>query len=183
LTRAPALATAGRVVGLSLLVAGLSAVAIATFSSRLRAPLDRAATGLIMLALGSATLAALGRSDLVSEVPVRYTMFATALHVGLLCLLLPRAVRAFATPSARAVVDAAAFAFALVLLIQQVLVGRIAEQTAAAIARNADCFAQGFHGQPVGAVVSRSPAAAAQVLGALRQQGLLAPRSSECISP
>jgi hypothetical protein len=162
---------------------GVSAVAIATFSSRLRAPLDRAAVGLIMLALGSAALAALGRSDLVSEVPVRYTIFVTALHVGLLYLLLPRAVRIFATPSARALVDAAALAFASVLLIQQVLVGRIAEETAAAIARDADCFAQGFHGQPVSTVVSRSPAAAAQVLGALRQQGLFAPRSRQCLPP
>jgi hypothetical protein len=112
LTRAPALATAGRVVGVAFLLTGISAVGIATFSSRLRAPLDRAAVGLIMLALGSAALAALGRSDLVSEVPVRYTIFVTALHVGLLYLLLPRAVRIFATPSARALVDAAALAFA-----------------------------------------------------------------------
>ncbi len=182
-TREPALGLFGRGIGCVLLVAGASAVLFATFSARLNSPLDRIAIGMILLALGSAALAALGRSELVKEVPVRYAMFTTALHVGLLCLLLPRCVRRFASARGRMLLNTTALAFASLLLFQQVFVGRIAEQTAAAIARDADCFAQGTHAGPVSSVVSRAPAAAAQVVTALRQQGLLGPRSSQCTTP
>jgi hypothetical protein len=180
-TRNPALALAGRVIGLALLLAGLSAVAVATFSNRLRTPLDRIAIGMIMLALGSAALAAVGRGDLVSEVPVRYAMFTTALHVGLLCLVLPRCARRFATPEGRVLQNSVAFVFAAVLLTQQILVGGVAAQTAVVIARDADCFAAGVYQRPLSNVVSRAPEAAAEVLAALRRQGLLAPR--ECVGP
>jgi hypothetical protein len=180
-TRDPALALPGRVIGLALLLAGLSAVAVATFSNRLRTPLDRMAVGMIMLALGSAALAAVGRSDLVSEVPVRYSMFTTTLHVGLLCLVLPRCARCFATPWGRVLQNSVAFVFASVLLTQQILVGGVAAQTAVVIARDADCFAAGVYQRPLSSVVSRAPEAAAEVLAALRRQGLLAPR--ECVGP
>ena len=182
-TRAPALAVPGRVIGVALLLAGLSAIAVASFSDRLAKPLDRTAVALIMLALGSAAFAAVGRSELVSEIPVRYTMFTSMLHVGLLFLLLPRCVRPFATARGQLLLNVSALVFAAVLLIQQGMVGRIAERTAAVIARDADCFAQGRVAGPVNLAVTRTPAGSAAVISALIQQGLLAPRSTQCTSP
>ena len=182
-TREPTLAWLGRLIGLALLLSGLFAIAIATFSQRLATPADRIAVALIMLALGSAALAAVGRSELVSDIPVRYSMFASMLHVGLLYLLLPRCARLLASPDGKLLLNAAALVFAAMLLIQQVMVGRIAERTVATIARDADCFAQGGNARPVSSVVTRTPAGSAEVLNALRQQGLLAPRSTQCSTP
>jgi hypothetical protein len=182
-TREPAFGLLGRLIGLVLLLAGVSAVLLATFSNRLKAPSDQFAVGMIMLGLGSAALAAVGRSELVNEVPVRYTMFTTALHVGLLCLALPRLACRLATPHGRVLLNSTGLLFAALLLMQQVFIGRIAAQTAAAIARDADCFAEGIYTGPVSSVVTRAPAGAAEVLNRLRQQGLLAPRSSNCVAP
>jgi hypothetical protein len=181
-TREPALALIGRAIGAALFLAGLSAVLIATLSTRLSTPLDRIAIGMILLAFGSAALAAVGRGDLIDavQVPVRYTMFATALQVGLLCLLLPRAVRHFATPRGRLLQCSVGLVLAVVLLIQQVFVGRSAAQIAATISREADCFAQGTYAGPVSPVVSRFPEDAKDALSALRQNGLLAPRPTRC---
>ena len=96
-TREPSLGLMGFVIGGTLFLAGSYAVVIATSTNRLTTQLDRIATGMILLAFGSAALAAVGRSDLSDglKVPVRYTMFATMLQVGLLCLILPRAVQRF----------------------------------------------------------------------------------------
>jgi hypothetical protein len=181
--REPALGLVGRLIGLVLLLAAVSAVLLATFSNRLKAPSDQFAVGMIMLGVGSAALAAVGRSELVNEVPVRYTMFTTTLHVGLFCLVLPRLACRLATPYGRVLLNSSGLLFAALLLMQQVFIGRIAAQTAAAIARDADCFAEGIYTGPISSVVTRAPAGAAEVLNQLRQQGLLAPRSSNCVTP
>jgi hypothetical protein len=183
-TRAPALAAMGRAVGTMLFGAGLTAILIASFSCRLSTPLDRIAVGLILLAFGSAALAAVGRADLAGEahLPVRYTLFATTLQAGLLCLALPRLARRCETPRGRLLLGSAGLVLAVLLLIQQVIVGRAAAQIAAAIAREADCFAGGpLPPDAVGPVVSRSPAPAQAVLNALRREGLLAAR--DCPPP
>lgn len=179
-TREPALETLGAAFGVTLFVAGLFAVLFATFSNRQTTRLDRIATGMIMFAFGSAALAAVGRSDLIDglKVPVRYTIFATMLQVGLLCLVLPRAAQRFA--NARAVLCAIGLMFAIVLLVMQVIIGRSAAQIAAVISRDADCYAQGRRPGSVSPVVTRYPEDAARVLAALRQQGLLASRSADC---
>ena len=183
ITREPAFAVPGRAIGLALFLAGLSALAVATFSIRLVKPLDQIAVGLIMLALGSAALAAVGRSELVSEIPVRYTIFTSMLHVGLLYLLLSRGAQLCTTPRGQVLLNGAALVFAAMLLIQQVMIGRIAERAAAVIARDADCFAQGTIAGPVNPAVTRTPAGSAAVISALREQGLLAPRSGQCSAP
>ena len=186
LTRAPAFELIGRIMGAALFLAGLSAVLIATLSRRLSTPLDRIAIGMILLALGSAALAAVGRGDLIEEVkvPVRYTMFATALQVGLLCLVLPRLARHCADPRGRLLLSATGLIVAVVLLIQQVFVGRSAAQIADAISKEADCFAQGtLRTDQVNQVVTRFPDDAQATLSALRRQGLLAPRSGRCPVP
>jgi hypothetical protein len=186
LTRAPALATVGRVFGAMLFLAGLAAVLIATFSDRLSGQLDRVAIGMILLAFGSAALAAIGRADLADEgaVPVRYALFATLLQVGLLCLMLPRLAQHSTSPRSRLLLCLAGLLFAVVLLIQQIFVGRTAAQIANAISREADCFAVGaLPAASVGKVVSRTPEGARAVLTALRREGLLSPRSNNCQAP
>ncbi len=189
-TRAPAFGLIGRIMGAALFLAGLSAVLIATLSRRLSTPLDQIAIGMILLAFGSAALAAVGRGDLIEEVrvPVRYTMFATALQVGLLCLVLPRLARHYAGARDRVLLNTAGLIVAIVLLIQQVVVGRSAAQIAGTIAKAADCFAQGTLSagqvsQKVSEVVTRFPEDAQATLSDLRRQGLLAPRPGDCPAP
>jgi hypothetical protein len=181
-TREPALEQLGRAIGVILLLVGLFAVLIATFSNRLNTRLDRIAIGMILLAFGSAALAAVGRADLLDgmKVPVRYTMFTTALQVGLLCIVLPRAVRHIVSPRVRILQCSLGLMLALVLLIMQVFIGRSAARIAETISRDADCFAQGAQIGPVSTVVTRWPADAEKVLTALRRQDLLAPRSRDC---
>jgi hypothetical protein len=168
--------------GGTLFFAGLSAVLIATFSNRLSTRLDRIATGMILFAFGSAALAAVGRSDLSDglKIPVRYTIFATILHIGLVCFILPRAVQRF--ESSRVILCTIGLMFAVVLLVMQVFIGRSAVRIAAVISRDADCYADGPRSGPVNPVVTHYPDDAAKVLAALRQQGLLAPRSGDCIA-
>jgi len=181
-TREPALELIGCVIGATLFSAGLFAVLIATFSNRLGTRLDRIAIGMILLAFGSAALAAVGRVDLIDgmKVPVRYTIFATALQAGLLCIVLPRAVRHVASPRGRLIQCSLGLMLALVLLIMQVFIGRSAVRIAETISRDADCFAQGAQTGPVSTVVTRAPDDAKKVLTALHQQGLLAPRTRDC---
>jgi hypothetical protein len=185
-TRAPAFGPIGRAAGVALFLAGISAALVAAFSGRLSTRMDRIAIGMILLAFGSAALAAVGRSDLIDEVkvPVRYTMFATALQVGLLCLVLPRLARHYAGARDRVLLNAAGLIVAIVLLIQQVVVGRSAAQIAGAISKAADCFAQGtLRTGEVSEVVTRFPEDAQATLSDLRRQGLLAPRPGDCPAP
>jgi hypothetical protein len=137
---------------------------------------------MILLAFGAAAMAAVGRSDLSDglKVPVRYTIFATMLQVGLLCLILPRAVRRFDSVQGRVFLCAIGLIFAVVLLVMQGFIGRSAARIAAVISRDADCYAQGPQSGSVNPVVTHYPDDAAKVLAALRQQGLLAPRSRDC---
>ena len=181
-TREPSLGLIGLAVGGTLFLAGMSAVVIATFSNRLAAHLDRIGTGMILLGFGSAALAAVGRSDLFDglKVPVRYTIFATMLQAGLLCLILPRAVQRFDSVQGRAFLCVIGLMVAIVLLVMQGFIGRSAAQIAAVISRDADCYAQGSQSGSVNPVVTHYPDDAAKVLAALRQQGLLAQRSRDC---
>ena len=183
-TRDPAFAPVGMAVGGILLLAGTSVVLIATFSDRLNTRMARIATGMILFALGSGILATLGRGDLIDEVkvPVRYTMFVTALQVGLLCIILPLFVRHCETLRDRILRYSAGLFFAVVMLFLQVSIGRYAAQIADVISRDADCFAQGEQSGPVSTVVSKWPGDAERVLSLLRQQGLLEARARDCTS-
>jgi hypothetical protein len=184
LTRSPALGLIGRIIGAVLFLAGLAILLVATFSNRLSTRLDRISIGMILLAFGAAALAAVGRSDLIEdvEIPVRYTMFTTALQVGLLCIALPRVVQQLAVSRTRCLQYLAGLALALVLIILQVIIGHTAARIANAVSRDADCFATGAETMPASNIVTRYPADAKKVLTALWQQGLLAPRFSKCNS-
>jgi hypothetical protein len=180
-TRDPRLEKIGRLFGIILFLAGLSAALLATFSNRLNTRIDRIAVGMILLAIGAAALAALGRSDMIEEVkvPVRYTIFATMLHAGLLCILLPWATR-IPTVRNESVISAIGLSFVVTLLILQVFIGRAAIAIADTISRDADCFAQGAQHGSVSQIVTRWPEDASKVLVALRRQGLWAPRTNDC---
>jgi hypothetical protein len=174
-TREPALGALGRIAGAALFLVGSAAFVVATLSKRLDAPLDRIVIGMILLALGAAALASVGRGDLVDEVkvPVRYTMFVTSLHVGLLCLLLPRFVRQIGWASVPALPNALGFGIAAMLLIQQVAIGQLAAAIADDISRQADCFAEGIHTGQLSQAVTKEPQAAERVLTVLPQLSLL----------
>jgi hypothetical protein len=181
-SREPALDLVGRMIGAVLLIAGSSAVVWSAFSPRARSPCDQIGVGLILLGLGAAALATVGRADLIEEVklPVRYTIFVTALHVGLLFLVLPRLALRSAMPGRRLLVNAVGVGIAVLLLVQQIVVGRAAVQIAGTIAAEANCFVQGIRGAQTSPNVAPDPEAAQQVLAALRQNGLLAASSARC---
>lgn len=177
-TREPALGLIGRIIGALLLLAGISGVLAAALSKRLTTPLHQIAIGMILLANGAAALATVGRGDLIEQVklPVRYTMFVTGLHVGLLFLALAWVLRDRPDARIRILANWGGLALAILLLIQQVFVGRAAARTTDAIAIEADCFANGTPIGPVTRVISPNPQFAESVLTGLRENGLLAPR-------
>jgi hypothetical protein len=185
LTREPSLGVLGPAFGVLMFLGGLAAVLAATCTKMLNTRLDRIAVGLILFAFGAAALAAVGRSDLAEglKVPVRYALFATALQVGLISIVLPRAARSAATPRARTGLALAGLAIAALLVALQVLIGRAAVTIATRIARDADCFAAGAHNGPINPIVTRYQQDAEQVLAALRAQHLLAPRPRDCARP
>jgi len=180
LTREPRFEPIGRALGVALFLSATGGVLIASLTHRLNTRLDRIAVGMILLGLGAAALASVGRSDMIEDVtvPVRYALFTTALQVGLLCIVLPRlAVRG------RTLACSAGLVFAVALLVQQVFVGRAAARIASGIAEEADCFTEGKHRLPISRVVTSAPDDAERVLAALRRQGLLAPRARDCAAP
>jgi hypothetical protein len=184
-TREPRMETISCAIGGTVFLAAASIVLIATFSDRLNSHLDRFAVGLILLGLGSAALAAVGRGDMIEDVkiPVRYTIFVSSLQIGLLCILLPRAVRYLKSPGGQVVAYTGCLLFALSLLTLQVLIGLSAARIAGAIARDADCFSQHPELRPVSQIVTRWPADAGKVIILLRQQGLQSPLPSENCKP
>ena len=60
---------------------------------------------------------------------------------------------------------------------------RSAEQIASAISEEADCFAQGIRYAEVSHTISPTPEVAQSVLVALRENGLLAPKTVRCAAP
>lgn len=77
----------GPIIGGVLLI--LSLLAVATRGGPGSGRLERLAVRLILFSLGAAAMAVLGRSALDPEVPVRYALFLTPLHLGVFFLALP----------------------------------------------------------------------------------------------
>lgn len=134
-TRAAQLSVAGRIVGAALLIAGIYVV---VRHGLLRPPdgrLERVAVALVMFSLATALLAALGRADLDADVrvPVRYSLFVTPLHIGLLWLATPSLTRQWHMAERRRYFRAAALAAGVLLLVQQVAAGQAAVATTEAM--------------------------------------------------
>jgi multisubunit Na+/H+ antiporter MnhF subunit len=84
--------------------------------------------GLIIVTVGIAFLAAIGRVDIEQEVklPVRYSVLVALLHVGLLALALPCLARLATTPQRRIGLLGAGTVLAGMLLVLQIVSGRYA---------------------------------------------------------
>jgi hypothetical protein len=162
-SRAPRLDLVSRFVGLALLAAGLVALVRVSLSANTR--LNRSAVALILITLGSAAMAAIGRVDLEPDVrvPVRYTMMVTPLHVGLLCLVAPRL---------RVGVSAG---FAVVLLAMQLLIGRAAVRVSDAMRVAIHAYYLGDRDPVVTRFVFPDVADADRLIGVIRARGLLGP--------
>lgn len=121
---ARAMGMEGRLIGVALFAAALLAVAT---RGREGAPRpERIAVALIVLTLGTALLAAVARKDVTElvDVPARYRIYVTPLHIGLLMLAAPWLERQWALR--RRMAELALVACLSVLLVQQVLVGKVA---------------------------------------------------------
>lgn len=138
---------------LGLLLAGLSGLAILRRGRDDAPRAERVAVQLIQVSLITAVMAAVGRNGagLPTEVPIRYAVFLTPLHVGLLILASPL-LQAFVLKRPRegqALMVAAALVFTLHQLGAGVFVARTAEINRARIA----AFKAGDRSPPVLAVM------------------------------
>jgi hypothetical protein len=132
----------GRMIGGLLLAAATVAVFKSGGPGATRA--ERLGLSLVLFSLGTAALAAIGRSGetAVIDIPVRYAMLLAPLHVGLLLLGMPWLRRVW-TARPRTV-QAAILAGLAALLVQQVFVGMVA---ARAGARTRDAIARFERGE------------------------------------
>lgn len=114
---------AAAVLGVGAVVLGLMLAATPSKEATARGRLDRLCCDLILLSLGSAGMAALGRANASAllMVPVRYALIMAPLHVGLMVLLALRSPRA---AEARGGWLAAAIAAVAVLAVAHQFVGR-----------------------------------------------------------
>jgi len=160
----------GRLLGLAVLALGIYAVIRVGLLNRDLTRLQRIATALILFSLGSAAMAAVGRSQVADgiDVPVRYAVLVAPLHAGLLALALPWAAR-----HARAA-RACAVGLACVLLALQVIGGvaavRAVDRMAATVAR----YYAGERDPQMAMVVYPDLPEADRIIATLRREGLFA---------
>ncbi|MBS0639768.1 MAG: hypothetical protein JSS43_07845 [Proteobacteria bacterium] len=176
LSRVPALRLAGEALGAVLLAASLFAVLRFGVLRPAITRLERIAVGLILFSLGSAALAALGRSQFAAEVelPVRYTVLVTPLHVGLLALALRWVAGHPAAERRGGLVLACGVALGLLLLAQQAVGMRSAIVVADAMRSKLDRFYAGQHDPDVERLVFQAGLPKAEaIVAALRRDGLL----------
>jgi hypothetical protein len=175
LSRLAALRVAGEAWGAMLVAAGVAAVIRVGLVARQATRLERIATGLILFSVGGAVLAALGRSGYAAEIPVRYTVLVIPLHVGLLALVLDWVGGRPVMVQRPGVVLACGIAAGVVLLAQQVVVGRSAIVVAATMRGTIDRFYAGVHDPDIQRLVFQSGLDQADAIVAdLRRDGLLA---------
>lgn len=158
-------------------IPGLVVFAVAAAAILLRGgpdatPTERAACSLILLTLGTAAMAGLGRSDLLdpANVPVRYSVFVAPMQVGLLTLALPRSEtlwRAHPRP-----VQAAIVAGLGLMLLQNVVMGGRAIATAARIRAHVAEFQAGRIGPDASVLVHPQLDFARRIYEGLRRDGL-----------
>lgn len=171
LSRAPELGPAARVLGAVLLLAGTAAVVRDAATARPKVRLHRLGTSLVLVALGSALLAAAGRVDLEPEVkvPVRYAILVAPLHIGLLALALSWRGAA-GTPRRQAGLLGGAAGLAAALLVLQVLGGRSAVAASDAISATLRRYNDGAREPGMERVVFPDLAEAGRITAALRQR-------------
>jgi hypothetical protein len=129
----------GRGVGVAVFAAGAFAIVRLGIIDRRPSRLQRIAVGLLLFAFLMAAVAAVGRIDVDPnrEMPIRYAIFPSLAHAGLLLAAVPWLSRVWALESRRAL-QGAILGIAVLSMAQQVVAGR------AAVAGTAEYTAQ-FH--------------------------------------
>ncbi len=150
----------GPAIGLVLLA--ISLLAIASRGGPGSPTLERLAIRLILFSLGAAAMAVLGRSGFEPEIPVRYALFLTPMHLGLFFLALPWLAKRRSAPVLAALIAA--------LLAQQAYgVLKVAGAAAQVCAALAD-FAAGRDTPMVKVFVHPDPQRARAILVEMRAQ-------------
>jgi hypothetical protein len=172
-SRAPSLATVSHVIGLVLLAASLFAIARVSLIERANTRLNRFDSALILIALGSAAVAAIGRSHLDPDVrvPVRYTVLVAPMHIGLLCLAIQCLGRRARSASGWIVVSS----FAAALLAMQVLIGRPGIRVSNEMRLAIHAYYLGNRDPDVVRFVYTDAASAETLTSLIRDRGLLGP--------
>ena len=164
----------GRLFGAVVLFLSLFVVVADGLSQRDIGRGHRIAVGLVLLGLGIALLAAIGRTDMSAPVmvPSRYTPFVALLHVGLIWQLLPR-IESWASTSVRhRAVQAAAMVMVAVVLSAQVMIGQALARWSDRYAEAARRFLQGDNNPAILAVVYSDDTQALQLRALLLAHGV-----------
>jgi hypothetical protein len=159
---------------LGLVTVGLAAWLLLRGSRRAGAAgrLERIGLDLILFALITAALAAVGRVDENVQVivPVRYAVFMSALQAGVICVLAPPIAERW--ERLRRYIVPAALAGALALLAQQAAAGASAIKTSRYIEAEIAAFDAGARRPEMHQLIFPDLAVAAQVEGEYRRRGL-----------
>ena len=133
---------------------------------------DQIATGLILFTLGTATLAAFGRTDITPEVdiPIRYAILTAPLHTGLLLFTLPWLDRQ--SSQRKRLLQAGVVMGCSVLLVQQVLIGHVAAQAGARTRETIAQFEQGRRTPAMMPTIHPTLARAEAVSREMRERGV-----------
>ena len=173
-TRAPGLEMFSRCVGLAFLLAGLFAFVRISLSPQANTPLNRFAAALILITLGSAMMAAIGRANLEPgvKIPVRYTVLVAPMHIGVLVLV----TRALGHRCRTTLRGLAAPGCAVTLLVMQVMIGLPAIRVSHAMRQAIEAYYRGDRDPEVARFVYSDVASADRLTGLLRDRGLLHPK-------
>lgn len=173
LSRSPELGLVARGLGAALLAAALIAILYDAILRRPATRLHLIGIGLIIVALGAAFLAAIGRVDIEQEVkmPVRYSMLVAPLHIGLLALVLPFLARLATTLHRQIALLGAGTALAGMLLLLQIVSGRSAMLASSSIANTIARFEETGVVEPGMERLFPYPVLADRVLTELRNLG------------
>jgi len=131
----------GQLLGAGLLAASL--FALARYGRRQSTRTQRLALGMILFSLGSAVLAAAGRSYMSAEinVPVRYAILMTPLHAAFLLLIAPAILQAW--ERCPCYVAYGLIAALALLMVQQALVGPVVVRAAERVRETIVLFHEG----------------------------------------
>jgi hypothetical protein len=176
LSRVPGLRLAGEVLGAALLGAAVLAFIRFGVLGPAITRLERISVSLIMFSLGAAILAAVGRSHFTAEIeiPVRYTVLVTPLHVGLLAIVLRWVADHPGVECKSGLLLGGGVAAALLLLAQQAVGALVAIQAADIMRSRIDRFYAGERDPDIQRLVFQSGLSrAAEIVAALRRDGLL----------
>lgn len=166
-----ALGTAGRLTGLALLAAAVFAIVRVSTTEGANTKLDRFSVALILISLGCAAVAAIGRSHLEPgvRVPLRYTVMVTPLQIGLLCL----ALQGLGGRAAMAMGNVAASGFAAALVASQIVFGQPAIRLSDLMRTAVQSYYRGDRDPDVTSLVYPDAAEADRLTTLIRNRGLL----------